>query len=1065
MRDDNINTLNDTLRILNQGFYVIGRKQIPLKLSQTQMREVQVFLPEDVQKISRDKEFQHIHVIGRVGVGCENTDSFTLARKRTEDADILLPSDSKPVLVLNLANPVNPGGGVRRGAKAQEEDLCRKSSLLLSLESQEAALYYQYNKSLHTYMGSDAVIITPQVEIIKDEKGNLLPKSVVVAVMTCAAPMITNGMEGLTNQQYQELVLNRITGMLKVAAHLEYQMLVLGAFGCGAFGNDAKVVSDLFYKALKEFDYDGMQAKDFFRRIDFAVMDHSHDQYNFKEFSRNFTDFYRDEDDEEVRYALEEMRKKEVKLDQIRGSMIGGAIGDALGYTVEFKKEKEIFSTFGPDGITEYVLTNGKALISDDTQMALFTANGILVGETRFCLRGIGGIPHGYVPDAYQDWMKTQFSDIKTVNKHRRYTREGGFSWLLDVPELYSQRAPGGTCLSALRERAQKDDYPGDYVHNPINDSKGCGGVMRIVPLALKYKYFHQQEDLDMEAAQLAAITHGHSLGYMPASVVCHIISSILKSYPEKSLKEIVLEARDTVKKLFKGDPNMPYLTDIINRAVSFTENEKSDLENIHALGDGWVAEETMAIAIYCSMKYQNDFSKAIIVSVNHKGDSDSTGAVTGNILGAIVGYDAIEEKWKKNLELHDVILEMADDLCHGCLMDEYSHYRDPAWVSKYIEMHRYINPAQKKAKKEPTYTFFWLDNEKYGEFSNWYESPFVIEDFKYFCVEQYMMAQKAKLFHDADNYTKILRANTPKGCKWLGKQVTPFDAKTWDSVKYDIVKAGNRAKYEQNSDLKKLLLSTRDSIIAEASPKDHIWGIAMDAKTAAKTNPSGWQGETLLGKILMELREEFGGERPMETEPEIMPTQIRMIKADITKLSDVDAIVNAANKSLLGGGSVDGAIHRAAGHELLEECRGLNGCDTGGAKITGGYKLPCKYIIHTVGPVWNGGKRDEAKFLADCYRNSLHLAVENGIRRIAFPSISTGAYHFPKEQAAEIAVNTVDEFVESNPGTLDLVEWALFDDDTLRVYTEALDKLTAYKIARGPELDKINRMLRDGLV
>ena len=230
------------------------------------------------------------------------------------------------------------------------------------------------------------------------------------------------------------------------------------------------------------------------------------------------------------------------------------------------------------------------------------------------------------------------------------------------------------------------------------------------------------------------------------------------------------------------------------------------------------------------------------------------------------------------------------------------------------------------------------------------------------------------------------------------------------------------------------MLLSTGDSILAEASPKDNIWGIALDAQAAAKIDSADWPGENLLGKILMEFREAFGGGQPIEENAK--PTEIRMIRADITKLSDVDAIVNAANKSLLGGGGVDGAIHRAAGHGLLEECRGLNGCKTGEAKITGAYKLPCKHIIHTVGPVWNGGKRKEAKLLADCYRNSLQLAVENGIRRIAFPSISTGVYSYPKKQAAEIAVNTVNEFVKANPGTLDLVEWALYDDDTLQVYT-----------------------------
>ena len=178
------------------------------------------------------------------------------------------------------------------------------------------------------------------------------------------------------------------------------------------------------------------------------------------------------------------------------------------------------------------------------------------------------------------------------------------------------------------------------------------------------------------------------------------------------------------------------------------------------------------------------------------------------------------------------------------------------------------------------------------------------------------------------------------------------------------------------------------------------------------------------------------------EIRPVTEPTKIRMIRADITKLTDVDAIVNAANTSLLGGGGVDGAIHRAAGRELLEECRGLHGCATGEAKITGAYRLPCKYVIHTPGPVWSGGRRSEAALLANCYRNSLRLAVENGVRRIAFPSISTGVYGYPKEQAARIAVSTANAFIKANPGALDLVEWALFDDDTLRVYTEALREL-----------------------
>lgn len=169
----------------------------------------------------------------------------------------------------------------------------------------------------------------------------------------------------------------------------------------------------------------------------------------------------------------------------------------------------------------------------------------------------------------------------------------------------------------------------------------------------------------------------------------------------------------------------------------------------------------------------------------------------------------------------------------------------------------------------------------------------------------------------------------------------------------------------------------------------------------------------------------------------------IQTVLGDITKIDYVEAIVNAANTSLLGGGGVDGAIHRAAGPGLLEECRMLHGCKTGQAKITKAYKLPCKYVIHTVGPVWNNGAYyDEEEMLADCYRNSLQVAVENQIRTIAFPSISTGVYRFPVEKAASTAVKTVQSFLENNPGKLEDVIWVLFDEYTESVYRKAVDSI-----------------------
>ncbi|MFC2102378.1 O-acetyl-ADP-ribose deacetylase [Bacteroidota bacterium] len=163
------------------------------------------------------------------------------------------------------------------------------------------------------------------------------------------------------------------------------------------------------------------------------------------------------------------------------------------------------------------------------------------------------------------------------------------------------------------------------------------------------------------------------------------------------------------------------------------------------------------------------------------------------------------------------------------------------------------------------------------------------------------------------------------------------------------------------------------------------------------------------------------------------MDQQFELIQGDITKLS-VDAIVNAANKSLLGGGGVDGAIHRGAGPALLEACRLLGGCETGEAKITPGFLLPARFVIHTVGPVWKGGNQRETELLASCYKNSLNLALENGCQSIAFPNISTGVYRFPKIEAAQIAINEIKDYLLHN-NLLKKIIFVCFDDENYRLY------------------------------
>jgi len=168
---------------------------------------------------------------------------------------------------------------------------------------------------------------------------------------------------------------------------------------------------------------------------------------------------------------------------------------------------------------------------------------------------------------------------------------------------------------------------------------------------------------------------------------------------------------------------------------------------------------------------------------------------------------------------------------------------------------------------------------------------------------------------------------------------------------------------------------------------------------------------------------------------------QIELVRGDITKM-EVDAIVNAANSSLLGGGGVDGAIHRAAGPELVEECRQLNGCETGDAKITKSYMLPAKFVIHTVGPIWRGGEQNESELLANCYKNSLKIAKEKKLKTVAFPNISTGVYRFPKSMAAGIAIRTINKFLKEHK-ELNTVYFVCFDEENYDIYKEKLIQIT----------------------
>ena len=344
--------------------------------------------------------------------------------------------------------------------------------------------------------------------------------------------------------------------------------------------------------------------------------------------------------------------------DRIRGSLIGGAIGDALGYPVEFIYSfREIQKLYGERGITRLDIKQhwledaeqaGKAVISDDTQMTLFTANGLLNAKKQGILLKYG------ICRAYIEWYLTQVG--KKSPKYRD-------CWISNVPELNHRRAPGNTCMSSL-----DDIYRGK---DSMNNSKGCGGVMRIAPIPLYATVQDRMsiEEADHLAGDAAEITHQHPLGFISAALMSHVVYRLaLNIEPtQDSMKHYIMEGVAEMRKQYKAYHNdVERMTELAERAIFLIDNGKTDLENIGHLGEGWTGEEALAIALYCALKHFDSFEEAMIAAVNHGGDSDSTGAVTGNILGAAVGYEAIPQFYKDDLEMHDLILHMADDLYRG---------------------------------------------------------------------------------------------------------------------------------------------------------------------------------------------------------------------------------------------------------------------------------------------------------------------------------------------------------------------------------------------------------------
>lgn len=315
-------------------------------------------------------------------------------------------------------------------------------------------------------------------------------------------------------------------------------------------------------------------------------------------------------------------------------------MGDALGAPVEFLRRAAILSRHGAGGIREMDAAYGVVgAITDDAQMTLFTAEGLVLAG--FYDEDDPG-PAGWA--AQQRWLATQGEQADPA-----WTEGGAQGWLKGVAGLHARRAPGMTCLSSLRERRA----PGDL--RARNDSKGCGGVMRIAPVGLV------SDDPYRVGCDLAAQTHGHPLGWLSAGVFAQLIADLMRGTPLRDAAAgVIAEQRSS------GCPNeteYPKLRALLARTLELAAGEAPAPEAIAALGEGWVAEEALAIALFCALRHADDFETGVIAAVNHDGDSDSTGAMAGQLLGTMLGEGAIPARWLAALELREVVETIADDL------------------------------------------------------------------------------------------------------------------------------------------------------------------------------------------------------------------------------------------------------------------------------------------------------------------------------------------------------------------------------------------------------------------
>jgi len=337
--------------------------------------------------------------------------------------------------------------------------------------------------------------------------------------------------------------------------------------------------------------------------------------------------------------------------DRFLGCLLGGAVGDALGAPLEFMRRPDILHRFGPAGLTNYAPAyGGLGRITDDTQMTLFTAEGLIRAQVRLYLKGITTYS-GVTAHAYLRWLRTQGEQSSCDTDFGN--EEAG--WLFGHQELHNRRAPGVTCITALKEMKALGVQA-------RNDSKGCGSVMRVAPVGLfgSRVSVSAADTFDL-GAEIGGLTHGHPTGKLTAGAFAMLIQRIVDGVT-------LTEALADTKKVLKRKRRHAETLRALERAEELAGCDKACADAIADLGEGWVAEEALAISLYCALVAKS-LKDGILLAVNHDGDSDSTGAITGNLLGAMEGTTPIPEKWLLPLELREVIIELGVDL-----------YEFPSW-------------------------------------------------------------------------------------------------------------------------------------------------------------------------------------------------------------------------------------------------------------------------------------------------------------------------------------------------------------------------------------------------